>query len=204
MKKWGDHWNKKFFVNKSVKALISLKLGHQGLLKLHVPLRGFSSVGGKWDPKKAPILFKPENINLESYLHKLCFETSGDVRACFRIQEKHPTCSKMASLPDVFLPDWWKLKLLVTIGLNSFSSCTNTHTHIHLYGVLLFLQTLISCCRFWEHLVMVVMEIRDFLLIWVFKNKIVKFTERILKKFCKGLATLIGQRRNAPVLSFLE
>ena len=44
-KKQGDHWDKKFFINKSVKAWISLKEGHQGLLKLHVPLRGCSSMG---------------------------------------------------------------------------------------------------------------------------------------------------------------
>ena len=38
-KKQGDHRNKKFFINKSVKALILLKEGHKGLLKLHVPLK---------------------------------------------------------------------------------------------------------------------------------------------------------------------
>ena len=31
-KKQGDHQNKKLFVNKSVKALVPLKEGHQGLL----------------------------------------------------------------------------------------------------------------------------------------------------------------------------
>ena len=51
-KKQGDHWNKKFFINKSVKALISLKEGHQGLLKLYVPLRGCSCVGGNGAPKR--------------------------------------------------------------------------------------------------------------------------------------------------------
>ena len=46
-KKRGYHRNKKLFINKSAKALIKLKEGHQGLLKLHVPLRGCSTVGGK-------------------------------------------------------------------------------------------------------------------------------------------------------------
>ena len=32
----GDHRNKKLLMNKSVKTLITLKGGHQGLLKLHV------------------------------------------------------------------------------------------------------------------------------------------------------------------------
>ena len=51
--RWGDCWhcmnhrNKKLFINKSPKALIKLKEGHQDLLKLHVPLRGCSTVGGK-------------------------------------------------------------------------------------------------------------------------------------------------------------
>ena len=72
----------------------------------------------------------------------------------------------MASYPDMFLPDWWKLKVLVTIGLNRFSSCT----HAHLYGALLFLETLISSCRFWEQLIMVEREIGDFLLM-SFKNQ---------------------------------
>ena len=46
MKKQDDHQNKKFFINKSVKALIPLKEGHQGLLKLHVPW-GVFQCGGK-------------------------------------------------------------------------------------------------------------------------------------------------------------
>ena len=41
MDKQGDHENKKLFINKSVKALIPLKEGHQVLFKLHVPLRRF-------------------------------------------------------------------------------------------------------------------------------------------------------------------
>ena len=59
-KKWSDHENKKFFIiNKFVKALILLKEGHQHLLKLHVLLRGCSSVGKKWGSKKR-ILFEAE------------------------------------------------------------------------------------------------------------------------------------------------
>ena len=46
--KWGDHQKKKFFLNKSVEALILIKAGHQGLLKLHVFLGGSFSVGKKW------------------------------------------------------------------------------------------------------------------------------------------------------------
>ena len=38
--KWGDHQNKTFFLNNSVKALIPFKKEHQFLLKLHVPLEG--------------------------------------------------------------------------------------------------------------------------------------------------------------------
>ena len=45
MKKRRDHRNKQLFISKSVKALIPLREGHQGLLKLYVPLRGCSSVG---------------------------------------------------------------------------------------------------------------------------------------------------------------
>ena len=42
--KWGDHRNKKLFINKSVKALILFKKWHQGLWKLHMALRGYSTV----------------------------------------------------------------------------------------------------------------------------------------------------------------
>ena len=38
MEKWGDHQNRKFFVNKFVEALIPFNEGNQGLLNLHVPL----------------------------------------------------------------------------------------------------------------------------------------------------------------------
>ena len=31
--KWGDHKKKKFFINKSIEVVISLKYKHQGLLK---------------------------------------------------------------------------------------------------------------------------------------------------------------------------
>ena len=43
---------KKFFINKSVKPLIALKERHQGLLKLHVPLRECSSVDVKMGLQK--------------------------------------------------------------------------------------------------------------------------------------------------------
>ena len=46
-KKRGYHRNKKLFINKSPKGLIKLKEGHQGPLKLHVPLRGCYTMGGK-------------------------------------------------------------------------------------------------------------------------------------------------------------
>ena len=39
-------------INKSVKALIPRKVGHQGILKLYVPWRGCSIVGKKWGSKK--------------------------------------------------------------------------------------------------------------------------------------------------------
>ena len=38
---------RKFFINKSIEALIPLKEGYQGLLELHVPLGVFQQ-GGKW------------------------------------------------------------------------------------------------------------------------------------------------------------
>ena len=38
VEKRGDHWKMKFFTNKSIEALSPLKEGHQGLIKLHVPL----------------------------------------------------------------------------------------------------------------------------------------------------------------------
>ena len=37
--KWSDHQTKEFFINNTVEALISFNEEHQGLLKLHVPLR---------------------------------------------------------------------------------------------------------------------------------------------------------------------
>ena len=39
LEKWNDHQKKKFFINKSIRALIPLKEGYQNLLKLHVPFR---------------------------------------------------------------------------------------------------------------------------------------------------------------------
>ena len=47
----------KLFINKSVEALIPLKEGYQGLLKLHVPLGGVPVREGKWGSKKE-ILFE--------------------------------------------------------------------------------------------------------------------------------------------------
>ena len=55
--KWSDHQTNKFFINKSVEALIPLKEGYQGLLKLHVPLGGVPVREGKWGSKKE-ILFE--------------------------------------------------------------------------------------------------------------------------------------------------
>ena len=49
----------KFFINKSVEALIPLKEGYQGLLELHVPLEGIPVRGEKWGSKKE-ILFEAE------------------------------------------------------------------------------------------------------------------------------------------------
>ena len=45
--KQSDHQKKKFFINKSIEALIPLKEGYQGLLELHVPLGVFQQEG-KW------------------------------------------------------------------------------------------------------------------------------------------------------------
>ena len=58
--KWGDHQKKKFFLNKSVETLILIKVGHQGLLKLHVFLGGSSSVGKSGAIPKIEILFEAE------------------------------------------------------------------------------------------------------------------------------------------------
>ena len=52
MKKRGDHRNKKLLINRCVKALITLKEGNQGLLKLHVSLRGFSTLEEKMGLQK--------------------------------------------------------------------------------------------------------------------------------------------------------
>ena len=47
-----DHRNKKLLINRCVKALITLKEGNQDLLKLHVSLRGFSTVEEKMGLQK--------------------------------------------------------------------------------------------------------------------------------------------------------
>ena len=60
-KKWGDHRNKKI-INKSVKALILFKKGHQGLLKLHILLRGCSTVEENEAPKREFCLKQKNNI----------------------------------------------------------------------------------------------------------------------------------------------
>ena len=52
MKKRGDHRNKKLLINRCVKVLITLKEGNQGLLKLHVSLRGFSTLEEKMGLQK--------------------------------------------------------------------------------------------------------------------------------------------------------
>ena len=103
-------------------------------------------------------------------------------------------CPKRASYADVFLPDWWKLKVLVTIGLNRFSSCTHTPLwYIALFTISHFLLQILRSAE----------DGRDFLLLWFLKDlqkgqkQVVKSTERILKKFCNGSGTLVGQRRNA-------
>ena len=46
----------KFFINKSVEALIPLKEGYQDLLKLHVPLGDVPVRGKKWGSKKEILL----------------------------------------------------------------------------------------------------------------------------------------------------
>ena len=48
--KWSDHQTNKFFINKSVEALIPLKEGYQGLLKLRVP----GSVPARTEKRKFP------------------------------------------------------------------------------------------------------------------------------------------------------
>ena len=45
LEKGSDHQKKKFFINKSIWALILLKKGYQSLLKLHVPFRGVPARG---------------------------------------------------------------------------------------------------------------------------------------------------------------
>ena len=48
--KWSDHQKKKVFINKSVEALIPLKEGYQGLLKLRV----LGSVPARTEKRKFP------------------------------------------------------------------------------------------------------------------------------------------------------
>ena len=61
-KKWGEHQNKKLFKNKSVNALILFKKGHQGLLKLHILLRGCSTVKENEAPKREFCLKQKNNM----------------------------------------------------------------------------------------------------------------------------------------------
>ena len=58
-KKRGDHGNKKIFINKSFKALITLRKGHHSLL--NVPLRRCFIVGGKMGLQKGNFCLKQEN-----------------------------------------------------------------------------------------------------------------------------------------------
>ena len=59
--KLGDHQKNNFFPNNSAEALILLKEGYQGLLKLHLHLGGGSPVWGKNGAiSKKIILFEAE------------------------------------------------------------------------------------------------------------------------------------------------
>ena len=59
--KWGDRQKKKLFISQSVETLIPLKEGYQGLLKLHVHLRGVLARRGEC-PKRKFCLKQKHNI----------------------------------------------------------------------------------------------------------------------------------------------
>ena len=59
--KQSDHQKKKFFINKSIEALIPLKEGYQGLLELHVPLGVFHQGGGMGLSPKSKFFLKQKN-----------------------------------------------------------------------------------------------------------------------------------------------
>ena len=126
--------------------------------------RAFSTI---WD--SLPIFFENGVLHEGSWIY-LALRRA---RAYFRIQGKCPACPKSASYSDMFLPDSWKLKVLVTISLYSFAWCTHLHTHVHTHThthTHTPLQFLISSCRFWEHLVMVQREIQRFFTFMIFKK----------------------------------
>ena len=50
--KWGDYRRKNFFINNSDEALILLKEGHYGLLKMHIHLGGLPVWGKNGTPKR--------------------------------------------------------------------------------------------------------------------------------------------------------
>ena len=59
--KQSDHQKKKFFINKSIEALIPLKEGYQGLLELHVPLGVFQQGGEMGLSPKSKFFLKQKN-----------------------------------------------------------------------------------------------------------------------------------------------
>ena len=117
----------------------------------------------------------------------------GGARAYFRIERKHPTCSKMASnLGNTSWNDSQKLmRVLMTIGLNRLSSLHITSWHITHFTVSYFLSE--------------ILRIRDnsrnrnleiFTRLFFPRNSqryhywIVKSTEWIFLRFCKDLPTM--------------
>ena len=86
-KKWGDHQNKKLFINKSLKALTLFKKWHKGLWKLHMALRDciwqYVPLWGKnWGSKKR-ILFEADKwqvrrrVNLLKYCVSIFWRRLG-------------------------------------------------------------------------------------------------------------------------------
>ena len=128
-------------------------------------------------------------------------EFKGSVRY---IQKGHPT---LVTQVDLILQNWWEFKVLVTVGLNRLFICTNC------YGMLHFLQFLISSRRFWKSLVMVQGEIYRTKLL-LFSSFFKKFTDkppkkciiskRILKILFKRAPTMVGQRRKFWYLERLK
>ena len=105
---------------------------------------------------------------------------------------------------DLFLQNRRQSKVLATININWFPSCTN------FYGMLYFLQFIVSSWRFLEFLVIVGETFRTFTF-FSFSKKLTKIPlpkwkihKKNLKKIFKSLPTMVGPRRKFWFLEHLK